>query len=202
MKKAITSLTLIFISFMTFAQNSHPNSINVNGTYEYSITPEYSCRMVVSLNNVYYDSQTMSLEEVKSGYFEKLTKAGIKKEQLKESALYYELLGYEKEGTVIEFRTKSLDEMQKFLHVKSIGVTRSDTNFEVELSEDEMADYAKHAYEDAKSKAASIAEKIGRKIGKALYISDTNPSKISESLYYGHTDEKRLYAISVSFELL
>ncbi|CAM4399110.1 SIMPL domain-containing protein [Zobellia roscoffensis] len=202
MKKLITSITLIAFSFMTFAQNNFQNNINVNGSHEYSISPEYSSKMIVSLTNVYYDAQTMSLEEVKSGYRGKLEKAGINLDQLEERSLYYALLGYEKEGTVFEFKTKSLEEMQKFLNVKAIGVTRSDTNLNAELSDKQMADYAKLAFDNAKAKATAIADKIGRKIGKAIYISDTNLEKITESMYYGNTEQKRAYLISASFELL
>lgn len=184
-----------------YAQN-YQNNITVNGIHAYSISPEYSSKMIVSLNNVYYDAQTMSLSEVKSGYLDKLAKAGISSDRLKEDSLYYSLLGYEKEGTVMVFNTKSLEEMQKFLSVKSIGVTRSDTNLETELTDAEMADYGKAAFDNAKEKATAIATKVGRKIGKAIYISDTNTKKISESVYYGNTDDKKEYYLSVSFELL
>ncbi len=64
-----------------------------------------------------------------------------------------------------------------------------------------MADYSKVAFENAKNKASAIAAKIGRKIGKAIYLSDTNPKKISESMYYGNAKDSRDYNISVSFEL-
>ncbi|MDB2607148.1 SIMPL domain-containing protein, partial [Zobellia sp.] len=162
----------------------------------------YSSKMVVSLTNVYYDAQTMSLDEVKSGYMKKLTKAGINDSSLKENQLYYSLMGYDKEGTVLEFSTKSIEEMQKFLSVKAMGVTRSDTNLEVRLSDEQVAEYAKLAFDDAKARATAIAKKVGRKIGKAIYISDANEQEIKESMYYGNIETKKVYRISVSFELL
>ncbi len=194
-------MAMVMITMGTFAQ-THQNNITVSGTHKYSISPEYSSKMIVSLNNAYYDAQTMSLSEIKSGYLDKLAKAGIDSDRLTEDNLYYALLGYEKEGTILVFKTRSLEEMQKFLKVKSIGVSRSDTTFDIELSDEKMAECAKGAFDNAKSKAEAIALKIGRKIGKALYISDTNSEKISESLYYGNTSESRDYYISVSFELL
>ncbi len=200
MKKLILSIAMIMMTMGTFAQ-AHQNNITVNGTHKYSISPEYSTQMIVSLNNV-YDSQTMGLSEVKSGYLDKLAKVGIDNDRLTENNLYYVLLGYEKEGTILVFKTKSLEEMQKILKVRSIGVSRSDTTFDIELSDEKMAEYAKEAFDTAKSKAEAIAKKIGRKIGKAIYISDTNTKKISESLYYGNNPESRDYHISVSFELL
>ncbi|MFS4494879.1 SIMPL domain-containing protein [Maribacter sp. 2308TA10-17] len=200
MKKLAASLVMFLITMTAMAQN-YQNNITVNGVHSYSINPEYSSKMIVSLNNVYYDSQTMSMSEVKSGYFDKLAKVGISSDRLTEDNLHYALLGYEKEGTIIVFKTNSLEEMQKFLNVKSIGVTRSDTTLEMELTDAQMADYAKAAFENAKTKADAIAAKIGRTTGKAIYLSDTNTKKISESMYYSSVKDKRDYYISVSFEL-
>ncbi len=200
MKKVVLSMAMLLMTVGVFAQNFQ-NNITVNGNHKYSIAPEYSSKMIVSLNNVYYDAQTMSLSEVKSGYLDKLGKVGISSDRLKEDPLHYALLGYEKEGLILEFKTNSLEEMQKFLAVKSIGVTRSDTTLEAELTDAQMADYAKAAFDNAKKKAQGLAAKIGREIGQAIYVSDTNYKKISESMYYGNTNQDRDYYISVSFEL-
>ncbi len=200
MKKIVLSIVITLATMSTFAQNNK-NNITVNGVYNYDITPEYSSKMIVSLTNVYYDVQAVTMAEVKSGYLAKLAKIGINSDRLEEDKLHYALMGYEKEGTIFVFKTKSLEEMQKFLNVKAFGVSRSDTTLETQLTQEQISDYSKAAFDNAKSKAMAIASKLGRKIGKAIYISDTNPSKISESMYYGNTKEKRDYYISVSFEL-
>lgn len=200
MKKAVLNIIMVFMTVGAFAQNFQ-NNITVSGHHTYSISPEYSSKMILSMNNVYYDAQTMSLSEVKSTYLDKLAKVGISSDRLKEDPLHYALLGYEKEGLILEFKTTSLEEMQKFLGVKSIGVTRSDTTLKAELSDAQMATYAKAAFDDAKKKAQGIADKIGRKIAKAIYVSDTNAKKISESMYYGNTNDERDYYMSISFEL-
>lgn len=202
MKKVILSAALMLSSLGLLAQNSYQNNISVNGVHSYEISPEYSAKMIVSMTNVYYDAQTVSLSEIKSGYLDKLAKVGISSDRLKEDSLHYALMGYDKEGTVYEFKTKSLEEMQKFLSIKSIGVSKSDTTLNAELTDDQMAGYAKSAFDNAKSKAEAIASKIGRKIGKAIYISDSNSKKIQESLYYGSPTNTKEYYISVSFELL
>lgn len=201
MKKSILIIALIFTTMTAFAQ-SYANNITVNGIHKYNIAPEYSAKMILSMSNVYYDAQTVTMSEVKSGYLDKLAKIGISSDRLREDDLHYALMGYDKEGTVIEFKTKSLDEMKKFLMVKSMGVTKSDTMLDVELTEEQMADYAKGAFDNARKKAETIAKKIDRKIGKAIYLSDTNYKKISESMYYGSPTNSKDYYISVSFELL
>ena len=201
MKKSILVLALIFTAMTAVAQ-SYTNNITVNGIHKYSISPEYTAKMIVSMSNVYYDAETMSMAEVKSGYLDKLAKIGISSDRIREDDLHYSMMGYDKDGTVFVFKTQSLDEMKKFLMVKSIGVTKSDTTLDAELTENQMAEYAKSAFDNAKKKAQAIAEKVGRKIGKAIYISDTNYTKISESMYYGSPANTKDYYISVSFELL
>lgn len=200
MKRFFLSMAMMAVSTGILAQSLKDN-ISVSGNHKYTIAPEYSSKMIVSLNNVYYDSETLSQAEIKSGYLDKLAKVGISSDRIKEDPLHYALLGYEKEGTVFEFKTNSLEEMQKFLTVKAIGVTRSDTTFETELTDAEMTEYAKIAIDNAKKKAEGIAQKLGRKLGQVVYINDSNLKKISESMYYGNTSKEREYYISVSFEL-
>ncbi len=201
MKKLIASITFILIGMSIIAQ-TNPNHITVNGVHKYSIEPEYKAKMTVSMANVYYDQQTTSLSEIKSSYLDKLAKVGINSDRLKEDDLYYAMMGYDKEGTIVEFSTGSVEEMKKFLLVKSMGVTKTDAVLEAKLTEAEMAEYAKKAYDQAKRKAEGIAVKIGRKIGKAISINDSNSNKINESLYYGSNFQEKDYYIAVSFELL
>ncbi len=201
MKRLVASIAFMFLCWSMMAQ-TNPNHITVNGTHKYAIAPEYSAKMTVSMANVYYDQQTTSLSEIKSSYLDKLAKVGISSDRLKQDDLYYAMMGYDKEGTIVEFSTRSVEEMKKFLLVKSIGVTKTDAIMEAMLSEAEMAEYAKKAFDQAKRKAAGIAAKIGRKIGKAISINDSNGHKINESLYYGSNFKEKEYYITVSFELL
>lgn len=203
MKNLFLSLALVLTSMGIFAQNDQ-NTISVNGVHKYNVSPEYKANMIISMSNVYYDAETMTFSSIKSGYLDKLAKVGISSDRLTENELQYLLSGYDKEGTVLTFVTKSLDEMNKFLKVKSVGVTKSDTNLVVEMADAQMAEYAKMAYENAKQKAEALAKKIGRTIGKATSISDSNSNKIYDSMYYGYGNsfDSKEYHISVSFELL
>jgi len=202
MKKAILTFALLISTLALFAQTTPQNNINVSGVHTYNLPAEYQAKMIVSMANVYYDLETINFFEIKSNYLDKLAKAGISRDQLKEDDLHYAIMGYDKEGTVLVFKTKSLDELQKFLSVKSMGVSKSETVFNAELSDELIATYHKAAFDNAKNKAEAIAQKIGRSIGKAISISDTNSNKFSESLYYGRAIGTKDYHISVSFELL
>ncbi len=178
------------------------NRINVTGVHTVEISPSYIAKMMVSLNNVYYDSQTMSLEEIKSGYLDKLAKEGIPNTSIKKNQLQYDLMGYEKDGIIVEFQGKSLEEMQKFLKIRSIGVSKLDHNYKVEFTETQMAEYAKGAFDNAKKKAETIAKKLGKQVGSIISFTDNNANKINHSWYYGTPTDSMDYHISVSFELL
>jgi len=204
MKNLFLSFAFALTTMGLIAQNNQ-NTISVSGVYKYSITPEYKANMVISMSNVYYDAETMNYSSIKSGYLDKLAKVGISSDRIKENELQYLLTGYDKEGTVLVFTTKSLEEMGKFLKVKSVGVTKSDTNLTVEMTDEQMAEYAKMAFENAKKKAEVLAKKIGRSLGRAVSVSDTNSNKIYDSMYYGYGSnsfDSKEYHISVSFELL
>ena len=203
MKNLILSFVFAITSLGLFAQNDQ-NTLSVGGVHKYSISPEYKANMVISMSNVYYDVETMTYSSIKSAYLDKLANVGISSDRLKENELQYLLAGYDKEGTILTFTTKSLQEMSKFLRVKSIGVTKSDSNLVVELTDGQMAEYAKLAFDNAKQKAEALAKKIGRTVGKAVSISDTNSNKIYDSMYYGYGNsfDSKEYHISVSFELL
>lgn len=201
MKKTAIPILILFFTMTTFAQNI-PNSITVNGEHIYTITPEFEAKMILSLANVYYDAPGMTLPDLKATYLNNLIKAGVNKNTISEDELAYAIMGYEKEGTVIKLKSKSLAELKKFLAVKGLGVTKSESNLSYVISNEEMANYTKLAFNNAKAKAEAMAEKIGRKVGKALYISNTNSNTIEESLYYATEINNRQYSISVSFELL
>lgn len=201
MKKTII-LLLSLCFFNSLLGQETQNTINTNGTYEYDFAPTYTSSMIVSLNNVYYDTQIVSLDELKKTYTDKLKQAGLDTSKLKEDSLSYALMGYEKDGTILTYTTDSLEEMQNFLEVRSMGVSRSETSMKATLTDGQMADYAQKAYENAKQRAEAIAKKIGRSVGKVVYISDGNNPEINESLYYGNAVKKRTYYLNASFELL
>lgn len=201
MKNLITLLPILLLTMTSMAQNTQ-NIISVSGNHEYKVQPELTAKMMISLNNIYYDAPGMTFPEIKTSYMNNLSKAGISKAKISEDDLAYTIMGYEKEGTIIAFKTTSIEELKTFLGVKSLGVSRSETTMKFTLTDEEMANYAKIAFENAKSKAEALAKKIGRTVGKVSTISDNNSNKVSGSLYYTNEINTRDYYISVSFELL
>jgi hypothetical protein len=201
MKTGIASVLALF-TFGRMAAQDQTNTINTTGNHAFEVPVEFTSKMIVSLSNVYYDTETMDLDALKATYRDKLSKAGMDISKLKEDRLAYALMGYDKDGTIMTYTTQSLEEMQKFLLVRSLGISRSDTVMKATLTDAQMADLAVKAIENARQKAQAIAQKLGRNIGKAVYISDSNANEINESIYYGSPMNKRTYYVNVSFELL
>ncbi len=175
-------------------------TIKVNGSHEYAIQPEYKANMIVSLNNV-YSHEYMTFTEVIDNYLVELAAAGITKSELSDDPLGYQLMGYEKEGTIVSYITTSLKKLQKFLEVKVEGVIKSDVTFKLETSNSQIEKYAKAAITDAKNKAEMVAKSIGKKIGDIVHIEDSNYTSSPEALYYGNTLGMRTYYAAVTFEL-
>jgi len=181
------------------------NGIVVNGVFEYEIRPEYYIKMVVSLQNINFDRPTATYSDIKEEYMEKLVDEGIAGKpnvHLKEDPLAYSLMGYEMEGNVIEYRTDSLQMAQKFLSIKSDGVFKSDSIMWIALTNEEMAEYVKKAFENARQKAMALAKNVGKKLGEVILIEDTNPKKYMDGLYQTDNLQKREYCIKAAFEFI
>lgn len=185
--------------------NTINSEIVVNGVYEYSIRPKYCIKMVLSLQNINFERPTATYSDIKEEYMEKLVDEGIAGQpnvHLEEDPLAYSLMGYEMEGNIIEYKTDSLQEAQKFLSIKSDGVFKSDSTLSIFLTDEEMAEYAKKAFENARQKAMIIAKNVGKDLGDILYIEDTNPKKYIDGLYQTDNLHKREYYIKAAFRLL
>jgi len=182
--------------------NKISNGIVVNGVYEYPIQPEYCIKMVLSLQNINFDRPTVTYSDIREEYMEKLVDEGIAGKpgvHLKEDPLAYSLMGYEMEGNLIEYKTNSLEMAQKFLSIKSDGVFKSESLMWIELTDIEIAEYSKNAFENAKQKAAVIAKNIGKNLGDVISIEDTNPKKYMDGLYQTGNLHKREYHIRAAF---
>lgn len=185
--------------------NKISNGIVVNGVCEYSIQPEYCIKMVLSLQNINFERPTATYADIREEYMEKLVDEGIAGKpgiHLKEDPLAYSLMGYEMEGNIIEYKTRSLQMAQKFLSIKSDGVFKSESVMWIEHSDKEMAEYNEKAFENAKQKAMVIATNINKELGDIIFVEDTNPKKFIDGLYHTDNLKKREYHIRVSFGII
>ena len=63
MKKVIITAFFAFMALTSWAQQD-PNSISVTGVHHYEVKPEYTAKMIVSLQNIYYDYQPSTMPEI------------------------------------------------------------------------------------------------------------------------------------------
>ena len=200
MKQTLLFLSFLFIMLSANAQQDKMY-ISVVGTCEYKPKITFKVSNLLSLNNIYQDTRR-TFEDYKKEYLDLLAQEGIGKDEITENELAYALLNYPKEGTVIDFSSTSVEKTQKFLETNTSAVSKYESTYIVEMTEEDMNDFFKEAYNNAKQKAEQKAKKIGRKIGQAIAIVDHNNSEYYASLYSTKDLQKVEYRITVSFELL
>ncbi|NHF60298.1 hypothetical protein FK220_013170 [Flavobacteriaceae bacterium TP-CH-4] len=154
-------ISLLFILLPMLVMSRQNKAIIKVSGHAVHIDPTPSFNAIVSLSGSYsnFPSEVVGLEEMKIRYREALKKAGISWDTLKESPndFGYETLGYEKEGTIYEYRTTSVLEMKKFLTIKTFGLQhlRSFARFAIDAHEVKRLNEL--ALANAKDKAVAIA---------------------------------------------
>lgn len=130
----------------------------------------------VTLSGTYssYPSDAISLDQMKEKFHEELNKNNLSPSDIKENVLGYQMQGFDKEGTIYEIRTDSLDKMLRFLSIKSFGVQQFKNIALITIDEEENRVLAKKALENAALKARGIAQAMGKNLGKVVRIEDHN----------------------------
>ena len=201
MKKIILFLSFLFVYFTSYSQQNTPY-ITVQGAHTYNPKKEYKVSNVISMTNI-YQATRKTFEDYKAEYLEVLKAEGISTKNYIENSVGYALLNYQgNDGTILEFTSSSLEETEKFLNVHSTGVSKHESLVIMTSSDMEMTNNFEKAFRNAKNKATLKAKKIGRSIGKAIYINDTNTNKRTTSFYSSKEIDPIEYTITVSFELL
>ena len=160
----------------------------------------------VTLSGTYssYPSDAISLDQMKEKFLEALQKNKLSLSDIKENKLGYQIQGFDKEGTIYEMRTDSLQKMLRFLSIKSFGVQQFKNIALITIDEKENKVLAKQALENATLKAKGIAEAMGKKLGKIIRVEDYNNLVGVELEKYLSGYEpvgKRIYELNVIFSI-
>lgn len=199
--KLLVLKIFLFATIILTAQNSshnHQNYIEVSGTTQYDITVKYYEASVVLSQDLVYSGPSMDLETIKKTYYDNLSKVDVDINSITENTLGYLVLGYQKDGTLLNYRTASREEYIKFLSVKSLGIQVSQRNIKLVLTDAEMANLSKKAIDDARVKAKGIAKNLGKSVGEVISISDYNTDENLQSLY-SDLQTKATYTCVVRF---
>jgi len=167
-------------------------------------SPTYKVTMSLSPAYSSYGSDGMDLEQLKSHYKKALESKGIGWEEIKETPYEFgfETMGYDKEGSVYEFTTTSIEKMRTFLRIKSLGLQRLNTVAVLEIDAKELKKLYEVALKDAKAKAIAIASALDKKIVRILTIEDNQyvGQQVETSIFYDRPVGEYIYSIQVVYE--
>ncbi|AWX44617.1 hypothetical protein HME9304_01620 [Flagellimonas maritima] len=201
MKKII--FFLILISYFGFGQKQ-PSIQVIGRAVHIDKTPMFKGSVTLSSAYSSLPSETFTLSQMKEKYDAALKSNGISLAQLKEDKFAYESLGYDKEGTIYEFETSTLEDFRKFMKSKSFGVQRLQFDQVITLDEEEIASLSKKAFENAKKKAEAMTKNIELDLGKVISIDDNRnylDEEIIRGLYYDKPLGHFQYEVVVTFAL-
>ncbi|MDC6366411.1 MULTISPECIES: SIMPL domain-containing protein [Flavobacteriaceae] len=195
-------IILLFLSYNIQAQEV--TSIKVLGSARHlDETPAFYGSVTLSGAYSSYPEDAMTLTQMKEKYDAALQKNGLSLDRLTENPMAYVVLGHEKEGTVYEYKSSSLEEFIKFLDTKSWGVQRLNYGAKVTIDTQEAEKLLKKAIQNAQGKAEVIARIQGKQLGGILQITDKNEINNSQhvSMYYDQPLSSIRYDVEVTFSL-
>lgn len=200
MKKLIVLVTL-FVTIMVQAQEKEsPRTVSTSGIAPIErVTTNYRIRTTLNMEQLYYtDPQCRSLEEFKEKYFSALKEQGFDPSVFVEKKMDFLALGYQKEGTVLQFESSSLEKVEKLLNVKMNGVTLQ-YQFKSVLDPEKKETLLKQALADAKSNALKLCAIAGTSLGKIISISENAPKADIWNSYYN--DHEEFLSLHVIYEM-
>ncbi|HKS25612.1 MAG TPA: SIMPL domain-containing protein [Thermoanaerobaculia bacterium] len=183
-----TFLATIFIAAAAFAQTAQPmpESVSVSGTGRVTLVPDrFTFTVGVQTSAPTVDAAVNENNERVARVIAALKAAGGKAEEIQTSgfSIYPQqdfsqgqlprLLGYQVNNSVT-VRKKEIASASKLLQVAiAAGVnTASGLNFEVSDPTRGRDQGLKAAFDDARAKAALLAQAAGRTLGRALHITE------------------------------
>jgi hypothetical protein len=203
--KNILIILLVLINFTkSFSQQN--NSISVQGETEYNIEKAKSYVAYLQLKELKSDSysnfEDKSLELVREQLKVKLEGIGLNFNDLIENKTLFFYSSYSDpyKSMYYTFKTSSELEFTKLLSVKMVGLTMLNVEINSEkLTPEETSKLALRAIENAREKAQKIAEKLNKKVGDIISITDQNYSAVPIGYY---NNENNIYSVNVNFNLL
>lgn len=196
--KKIISIIVLFVGILANAQEQRTVTSSGSAVINRE-TKAYRVKVTLNMDQVYYsDPQVKSLEEFKEKYFKTLREEGLDPSVFEELKMEFLSLGYQKEGTVLNFETTSQELAEKILGVKMNGITMQ-YQFKSVLNPEKMSALRKTALLDARKNAEVLCKISGGTLGEILSISESTPRPEVWSSYYDSYEE--LLSLSVSFEL-
>ena len=201
MKYLLFVFALLLIN-VTFGQKEGSITVRARAIYK-DQKPVFKASVSLSGNYSSFPSEAVSFEQMKVQYDKALQAQGLSLTDLVENHLAYTILGYEKEGTVYEYTTDSLNEFESFLATKSFGVQRLSYGSLSKIDKKKAKQLLHIALTNAKAKAIIIAEAMGKHLGDIILLEDDNlvNAELFKSMFYDQPIAQHWYDIKVTFAL-
>jgi uncharacterized protein YggE len=199
--RKLATIVLVFVATIAHAQQQEKQK-TVNATGSAVIereTTAYRIKVTLNMDQVYYsDPQCKTLEEFKDKYYSALTKEGFDPTKFEEKKMEFLTLGYQKEGTILQFYSTSKQMAEKLMNVKMNGVSLQ-YSAKATLTSTKKDILRKEALADARAHAMQLCKIAGTTIGDIVYISENAPRTDVWKSYYDSYEE--LLSITVSFQM-
>lgn len=201
MRKLIYSLIAILSLLSineTVAQEKEIVSVAGRTTVERTVEL-FKAKMVLNMDQVYYSNpECTDLESLTNKYFELLRNKGLDPSKFVENKLAYSSYGYQKGGTVYEFETKDVSEIDILTNNKMNGIQVT-IQYKTTITEDQRTTLLKKALQDARKNAETICKISSKKIVGVTSISETAlKNELWNSYYNDYVEELTVY---VSYEV-
>ncbi len=195
--KKICFVILLLVSCIGQGQTKEiaPNTVSVTGRaiVKRTIT-RYKAKVSLNMEQVYYsDPQCTSLETFKAKYFAKLDEKGIDSLEFKENKMEFLAYGYQRDGTVLELETTSLDKIKTLSQIKMPGISTT-YQFKAEITEADYEKLLKEAFDNAHTNASKIGKVSNKKLGAIVSIVDNTVNQsIWSSRNYNYDEYATIY---------
>ncbi|MEM9361577.1 MAG: hypothetical protein AAGA43_03030 [Bacteroidota bacterium] len=202
MKKLLYIFSMLCTLGMTAQDNEGlSKTITVNGHVEVPREIRaYRIKATLSMNQVYYSEPTITnLQQLKNKYFKALQEAGFNSSKFSENTQEFLALGYQKEGTILEYETTSKEELELLSKVRMTGVTLG-YEFKSVLNPKLRNDLLNKVFENAKENASEICKTIGATPGEVIKIVGDHPKTETWVSYLGN-NYPEYWTLSVTYKM-
>lgn len=205
MKKVLFLVLVLFAPLLIIAQQQ-PTLIKVRGhAVHIGSKPVFKAKISLSGNYSSLPAEMLTLDKLEKQYKTALEAKGISwKNLIKDPYEFgFESMGFDKEGILYEYQTKSIKKMKNFLDVKSLGMQVLSYVCIITIDEEAALTLSKKALDKAKERATTLAHAMGKQLGEIQEIIDLNSlswgEEVESILFYDRPVGEFQYRINVIF---
>ncbi|SIS39265.1 hypothetical protein SAMN05421766_101416 [Zobellia uliginosa] len=206
MKTQSITLLLLFLCSLSMAQQQ-PNTIKVNARVTY-IDPEPVFRADISLTDSYSDQSInkMQIDQMRAHFKKLIEDNGLSWKDIKEhpGIFGFETMGYNKEGIIYQYETKSAENMRQFLKIKSPLIQSLNMTSNIHIDNNEAEKITQMAFDKSYEKASLLAKTMHKDLGDIISVQENGSvygKQYGVSLYYDRPPGEFYYDIAVTYEL-